>query len=97
MSAYVIVHATIKDPEKMKEYGALAGPAVKAGGGEVVTSGAVVDVLAGSHDHKRAIVLRFADAQAARDWYASDAYQAATVIREQAMDAVFILSEDPPQ
>jgi uncharacterized protein (DUF1330 family) len=97
MSAYVIVHATIKDPAKMKEYGALAGPSIKAAGGEVITSGAVVDVLTGSHDHQRAIVLRFADAQAARDWYASDAYQAATVIREQAMDAVFILSEDPPQ
>jgi len=97
MSAYVIVHATIKNPEKMPEYGALAGPSIKAAGGEVVSSGAVVDVLTGSHDHQRAIILRFADAQAARDWYGSDAYQAATVIREQAMDAVFILSEDPPQ
>lgn len=97
MSAYVIVHATIKDPEKMPAYGALAGPSIKAAGGEMVSSGAVVDVLTGSHDHQRAIILRFADAQAARDWYASDAYQEATVIREQAMDAVFILSEDPPQ
>lgn len=97
MSAYVIVHATITNPEKMPEYAALAGPSIKAAGGEMVSSGAVVDVLAGSHDHQRAIILRFADAQAARDWYASDAYQAATVIREQAMDAVFILSEDPPQ
>ena len=97
MSAYVIVHATITNPEKMKEYGALAGPSIKAAGGEMVSSGAVVDVLAGSHDHQRAVILRFADAQAARDWYASDAYQAATVIREQAMDAVFVLSEDPPQ
>ncbi len=97
MSAYVIVHATIKDPEKMPEYGALAGSSIKAAGGEVITSGAVVDVLAGSHDHQRAIILRFADAQAARDWYASDAYQAAIPIREQAMDAVFIVAEDPPK
>ena len=26
MPAYVVVHATIKDPEKMKAYGAAAGP-----------------------------------------------------------------------
>ncbi len=97
MSAYVVVHATIKDPEKFKDYGALAGPSVKAAGGELVSAAHVTDVLAGSHDHQRTIILRFADAQAARDWYASDAYQSAIPIREQAMDAVFIIAEDPPQ
>jgi uncharacterized protein (DUF1330 family) len=96
MSAYVIVHATIKDPEKMKEYGAIAGPSVKAAGGEVVSAGQITDVLAGSNDHQRAIILRFPDAQAARDWYNSEAYQSAIPIREQAMDAVFVVSEDPP-
>ena len=34
MSAYVIVHATIKNPEKVKEYAAIAGPTVAAAGGE---------------------------------------------------------------
>lgn len=96
MSAYVIVHATIKDPEKLKAYGALAGPSVKAAGGEVLSAGQVSGVLAGAHDHHRAIIIRFEDVQAARDWYASEAYQAAIPIREQAMDAVFVLSEDPP-
>jgi uncharacterized protein (DUF1330 family) len=96
MSAYVIAHATIKDPEKLKEYGAIAGPSIKAAGGELVSAGQVTDVLAGSHDHQRAIIIRFADAQAARDWYGSDAYQSAIPIREQAMDAVFLIAEDPP-
>ncbi len=97
MSAYVVAHATIKDPEKLKEYGAIAGPSIKAAGGELVSAALVTDVLAGSHDHQRAVILRFDDAQAARDWYASDAYQSAIPIREQAMDAVFIIAEDPPQ
>jgi len=97
MSAYVIAHATIKDPEKLKEYGAIAGPSIKAGGGELVTAAHVTDVLAGGHDHQRAVVIRFANAQAARDWYASEAYQSAIPIRDQAMDAVFIIAEDPPQ
>ncbi len=35
--------------------------------------------------------------QAGRDWYASDAYRSAIPTREQAMDAVFIVVEDPPQ
>ncbi len=37
------------------------------------------------------------DAQAARDWYASDTYQSVISTREQAMDAVFIVVEDLPQ
>jgi uncharacterized protein (DUF1330 family) len=97
MSAYVIVHAIINDPEKMKGYETPAGPSVKAAGGEVITSGAVAGVLAGSHGHQRTIILRFADAQVARDWCASNACQAAIPIREQAMDAVFILAENPLQ
>ncbi len=97
MSAYVIVHATIKDPEKQKEYGAIASPSVKAAGGEFVSAAHVTDVLVGSHEHQRTVIIRFTDAQAARDWYASDAYQAAIPTREQAMDAVFIVVEDPSQ
>lgn len=97
MSAYVIAHATIKDPEKLKEYGAIAGPSIKAAGGELVSAAVLTDVLAGSHDHQRTVILRFDDAQAARDWYGSDTYQSAIPIREQAMDAVFIIAEDPPQ
>ena len=97
MSAYVIAQATIKDPEKLKEYGAIAGPSIKAAGGEIVTAARVIDVLAGSYDHERAVIIRFDDAQAARDWYTSDAYQSAIPIREQAMDAVFIIAEAPPK
>ncbi len=97
MSAYVIAHATIKDPEKLKEYGAVAGPSIKAAGGELVSVGQVSDVLAGSHDYQRAIIIRFPDALVARAWYNSETYQSAIPAREQAMDAVFILSEDPPE
>ncbi len=49
MSAYVIEHATVKDPEKLKEYRAIAGPSIKAAGGEVVSAAHVTDVLVGSH------------------------------------------------
>ncbi len=97
MSAYVIVHATIKDPEKLEEYRSIAGPSVKAAGGELVSAAHVTDVLVGSHEHQLTVIIRFTDAQAARDWYASDAYRSAIPTREQAMDAVFIVVEDPPQ
>lgn len=95
MSAYVLIQATIKNPDRLKEYAAIAGPSVKAAGGEFVTAGQVVEVLSGDHTHERAIVIRFPDADAARAWYRSDAYQSAIPIRNEAMDAVFVLAEDP--
>lgn len=91
MSAYVIVHATPKDAEKMQAYGAAAGPTLAAFGGEFVTRGPS-EVLSGESAHKIAVVLKFPDKDAARRWYASPAYQAAIPVRMEAMDSVFILA-----
>ncbi|MGB0553908.1 MAG: DUF1330 domain-containing protein [Alphaproteobacteria bacterium] len=95
MSAYVIIHVTIKDPEKVKEYAAIAGPTVAAAGGDFVSAGEVADALAGQHGYDKAIVIKFPDKATAQAWYNSDEYQAAVPIRKQAMDAVFIIAEDP--
>ena len=97
MSAYVIIHATIKDLEKVKEYAAIAGPTVAAAGGEFVSAGEVADVQVGKLGYDRAIVIKFPDKETAKAWYNSDDYQAAVAIREEAMDAVFILADDPNQ
>lgn len=96
MSAYVIALATIKNPEKLQEYGAIAGPSIKAAGGELISAARVSETLAGSFDKDRAVMIRFPDAETARAWYNSETYQSAIPIREQAMDATFILAEDPP-
>ncbi|MFP6759761.1 MAG: DUF1330 domain-containing protein [Alphaproteobacteria bacterium] len=45
MTAYVIVHFTVKDQEKLAQYGAGAGPTLAAFGGEFVTRGTVTEVL----------------------------------------------------
>ncbi|MAW54325.1 MAG: hypothetical protein CMM69_02510 [Rhodospirillaceae bacterium] len=95
MTAYVIIHVIIKDPEKVKEYAAIAGPTVAAAGGDFVSAGEVADALAGEHGYDKAIVIKFPDKATAQAWYKSDEYQAAVPIREQAMDAVFIIAEDP--
>jgi uncharacterized protein (DUF1330 family) len=93
MSAYVIVNNTPKNPDKLKEYGSQAGPLVKQFGGELVTSGAVTDVLNGSHDHSRCVILRFDTAEAARAWYNSPEYQAIIPTREEGADTVFYIVE----
>jgi uncharacterized protein (DUF1330 family) len=93
MSAYVIVNVTPKNPEKLKEYAGQADPLVKKFGGEFVHFGAVTDVLNGSNDHPRCVLLKFETAEAARAWYNSPEYQAIIPIREEGADTVFYVVE----
>jgi uncharacterized protein (DUF1330 family) len=90
MTAYVTVHATPKDTEKLQAYGALAAPTLVAYGGKFVARGPC-EVLSGEHAHKVMVVLEFPDKDAARRWYNSPEYQAAIPTRLEAMDSVFIL------
>jgi uncharacterized protein (DUF1330 family) len=93
MSAYVVVHATIKNRDKLKEYSSAAGPTVEAHGGEFLGRGPS-EALAGDDRHQVMVVIQFPNRQAATDWYHSEAYQAIVPTREQAMDADFILAGD---
>lgn len=90
MTAYVAVHGTVLDQDKMQEYGAAAGPTVAAHGGKVISRGPV-EVLHGESPHQIMVVLEFPSRQAAKDWYASSEYQAVIPTRNAALDSVFIL------
>jgi len=90
MSAYVVVHASPKDADKMQEYGAGAAPTVASHGGEFVCRGPA-EVLSGESEHKVMVIVKFASKQAASDWYNSAEYQAMIPVRTEAMDSVFIL------
>ena len=93
MSAYVVIHATVKDAEKFQEYGAAAGPIVKAHGGELVTAGHLKSVLCGEETRERCVIIKFADVDTAEGWYNSPEYQAVIPVRDQALDSVFIVVE----
>lgn len=90
MSGYVIVQGTVKDADKMKEYGAAAGAIVAQHGGEFICRGPA-EILSGSSDYQLAVVIRFPDAAAAKAWYASPEYQAIIPTREAAFDSVFVV------
>ncbi|MEM7250666.1 MAG: DUF1330 domain-containing protein [Pseudomonadota bacterium] len=93
MSAYVVVQARIKNPDKMTEYGKVAGPTVKAHGGEVVMR-APFEVLAGSTNHDLMVMLKFPSKKQAVAWYNSSEYQAIIPTRSEAMDATFVVAGD---
>lgn len=90
MAAFVIVHATPKNAEKMQQYGAGAGPTLAEFGGEFLGRGTNED-LHGENGYAMSVLLSFPDADAARRWYNSDAYQALIPVRSEAMDCEFTL------
>lgn len=77
MSAYwVNTFTAIHDERKLAAYAELAGPAIRAAGGEFLARGNPVHVLEGAAA-LRTVVIRFPSADAAVAAYRSPAYQRA--------------------
>ena len=93
MAANVIGHITVKNPEKWGEYREKVPATLAPWGGEVMLRGRRIAVLSGAHPYTDTVVIRFPDANAAKGWYGSPAYQALIPIREQAAEMVLISYE----
>ena len=93
MTAHVIGHLTVKDPQKWQEYRAKVPATLAPWNAEVVLRGRRVGVFSGEHTHTDTVVIRFPDTAAAAAWHASPAYQALIPLREQAAQMVLICYE----
>ncbi|WP_029109995.1 DUF1330 domain-containing protein [Mycobacterium sp. URHD0025] len=81
---YVIITEDIKDPAGMGEYAKLASKAM--GGAKIVAVDQKPEVIEGSWHGSQTVVLEFESVDAAREWYYSDAYQAAAKVRQGAAE-----------
>ena len=88
MSAYVVVEATVRDPEARGRYGSQAAAVLKQFDGEVIMFGPW-QLLDGEPGRDMGMIIRFADKDTALAWYNSPAYQALLDIREAAIDCRF--------
>ena len=95
MSAYFVVQATVKDPEKLAAYSQDALPLITAHQGEFFLRAPVLEVMGGESDFERVIILKFPDADGARNWYNCEEYQALIPLREEGADMLFTLIEAP--
>ena len=95
MAAYLIALVKIKDPVKLQEYGAAALPTLTAFGGAPIARGKIASVLVGQHHADTALIVKFPDAQTARNWYKSPAYQALIPLRDSGIEPTFLLLEEP--
>ena len=91
MPAYVIVEVEITDPDKYQEYVKVVPPTITAYGGRFVVRGGEADNLEGHWNPKRIVVLEFDSVERAREWWASDEYQAPKALRQSASVARMIV------
>lgn len=90
--AYLISIAEIRDREKLKPYGAVAGPLVKAAGAKFVSAGGRKDIelLEGEFGNLTVNVLQFPSLDALRRFYDDPAYQRVIPIRRSAGEYVLL-------
>ena len=73
---WITLYRSVSNPDALKQYAALAGPAIEAGGGRFLVRGVPTEVVeSGVKD--RTVIIEFDSVQKAIATYRSPAYQAA--------------------
>jgi uncharacterized protein (DUF1330 family) len=96
MLAYVVVQISIEDPVAYEQYKVLAAPAVAAYGGRYVVRGGRSEVLEGTWQPSRLVILEFPSRGQARAWWSSPEYAPAKAIRQRCAQTVMLLIEGIP-
>jgi uncharacterized protein (DUF1330 family) len=93
MPAYVLVELSIHDPELYHEYKQLTPDTIKAYGGQFVVRGGKTEPLEGEWHPERIVLLEFPSVERAREWWHSEQYTRARLIRQRAAETKMIILE----
>lgn len=93
MSAYVVVQIVVADPTRYERYKELAPPSIGMYGGRYLVRGGPSEVLEGSWQPARLVVLEFPDAERARTWWNSPEYAPAKAMRQASAETEMLLIE----
>lgn len=83
MPAFVIVEVTIHDQELYEDYKKLTPAAIAAYDGRFVVRGAKTESLEGDWNPERIVVLQFPSVERAKEWWSSEQYTHAKLIRQR--------------
>lgn len=91
MAAYVIVEVSIHDHAAYEDYKKLTPAAIAAYDGKFVVRGAQTESLEGDWEPERIVVLEFPTVERAKEWWSSEIYTEAKVIRQRAATTKMIV------
>jgi len=83
MSAYVIVNVDTKHPQEYERYKEMAQTTVAQYGGRYLVRGGQMNVLEGSWDPTRIVILEFPSYEKAHEWWRSAEYAPAKELRQR--------------
>lgn len=93
MAAYIIVNVNISDAKEYEEYKKLTPASIEAYGGRFIVRGGATEILEGNPTTGRVVVIEFASADIARQWWNSPEYAYAKSIRQRTATTEMILAE----
>ena len=93
MAAYVIVDVEITNPSEYEEYKKHTPAAVAAFGGRFLSRGGKVESLEGEWKPERIVLLEFPTLEKAKEWWNSDLYTTAKIIRQRAANTRMIVAD----
>ena len=93
MPAYIVGDVTVTDPEAFKEYSRQVPATIAAYGGKYHVRGGAVDVIEGTWNPKRLVVIEFESTAQAKRWLESPEYQPLKKLRLKAATTNMILIE----
>lgn len=96
MTAYIIVDINVHNREKFPEYIAKITPTVFACGGRYLARGTNIDVVSGSWQPKRIVVIEFPNVEIAQHWANCAEYAPIHALRHQYANANMIIVEGCP-
>ena len=73
MPAYIVVDIEVQRPAEYERYKELAPPSIARYGGRYLARGGTTEVLEGTYQPTRLVILEFPSAKEARAWWASRA------------------------
>ena len=82
MPAYVLAHIDVKDPARYEDYKKMSPISIQKYGGRFIARGGKVEVLEGTFEPKRMVLLEFPSVERAKEWWGSDDYAPAKQLRQ---------------
>jgi len=93
MAGYIIVDVNITDPVEYEDYKKLTPGSIAAFNGKFIVRGGQTEILEGDWQPGRIVVLEFPTLAIAKEWWASDEYGIAKLIRQRAATTKMIAVE----
>jgi uncharacterized protein (DUF1330 family) len=93
MKAYVIVDVTITDPARYEDYKKLTPGSLVPYEGKFIVRGGRAEMLEGTWQPGRIVVLEFPSLEHAKAWWSSEGYAPAKALRQSASVTQMIVVE----